>query len=125
LIESIALAHTLYAMTSCSTHLEHWSIAESSAREALQLFQSTDPDDYRRYLTASMLGESLCRQERPQDAREFLIHGAEGLTRLRETIPPIAIPRAIAALDRLIRYLEDHEEAEAMAVWKAERNRWE
>jgi non-specific serine/threonine protein kinase/serine/threonine-protein kinase len=125
LIESIALAHTLYAMTSCSIHLKHWSIAESSAREALQLFQSTDPDDYRRYLTASMLGESLWQQERPQDAREFLIHGAEGLTRLRETIPLAAKPRAVAALDRLIRYLEDHEEAEAMAVWKAERNRWE
>ncbi len=125
LIESIALAHTLYAMTSCSTHLEKWSTAEQAAREALQVFQSSDPDDYRSYLTASMLGESLCRQERQQDAREYLIRGAEGLIRLRETIPLAARPRAVAALDRLIRYAEDQEDGDAVAAWQAERNRWE
>lgn len=119
------LAQTLFAHTSCLLEVHDYVAAEEVAREAIELFAKADPNNWRLHSAQSMLGEALHRQARLDEAREYLTAGYEGLRRRREGIPRPARPRAIQALERLIRFAEESDDQQQAAAWRAAREEWE
>jgi eukaryotic-like serine/threonine-protein kinase len=101
--------------------LKAWPEAEAHARDALALFQASQPDGWPTHDARSLLGAALLGQGKAAEAGPLLRSGYEGLERRRDAIPAYFRPRVAEALDRLIAWGEAAGTKAELAAWKAER----
>jgi eukaryotic-like serine/threonine-protein kinase len=66
---------------------EKFGKAEPLAREPLEFFRKNQPDDWKRFRSESLLGESLARQKKHAEAEPLLLEGYEGMTARKDKIP--------------------------------------
>jgi eukaryotic-like serine/threonine-protein kinase len=63
--------------------------AEPLAREVLELAKKIEPDDFDRWLAASVLGASLAGQKRYEEAEPLLREGYQGMLAMKERSPAV------------------------------------
>jgi eukaryotic-like serine/threonine-protein kinase len=62
----------------CQSRAE-FAESEPLAREALDFYQRTQPDDWQRFRAESLLGASLARQKKYAEAEPLLLSGYQGM----------------------------------------------
>jgi eukaryotic-like serine/threonine-protein kinase len=74
---------------------QHWTQAEATLRECLDLYARALPDDEARFRTISQLGAALLGQKKYADAEPLLIGGYQGL-KARESQLGVAAKKHLA-----------------------------
>jgi tetratricopeptide (TPR) repeat protein len=67
--------------------------AEPLLRECLQIQKETAPDDFRRFRTETLLGDSLLHQRKYAEAESILLSGYEGLKQRETRMPASRRPK--------------------------------
>jgi eukaryotic-like serine/threonine-protein kinase len=101
--------------------LKAWPEAEAHAREALALFQASQPHGWPTYHARSVLGAALLGQGKTAEAGPLLRSGYEGLAKRGDAIPAYFRPLVAESLDRLIAAGEAAGTKAELAAWMAER----
>jgi len=79
--------NTLASLGRTKLEERHYAEAEPLLREALNSYQKTHSESWRRYLTQSMVGAGLAGQGRHSEAEPLLLAGYEGLNQRQQSIP--------------------------------------
>ena len=69
--------------------LREWAEAELLLHENLSIAEKPRPDDWRLFITRSMIGEALLGQQRFDEAELLLIAAYEGMNERKSTIQPV------------------------------------
>jgi serine/threonine protein kinase len=113
-VDLAELGQTLLQQKKCSE-------AASILQEALTLFETKAPDDWRTFSVKSLLGGALLGQGQYAAAEPLLRAGYEGMTLRDAKIPAQHRDRLAEALDRLIALAETTNRPDVAATWKQER----
>ena len=97
-----------------------WTEAEPLLRECLTIRDKTEPDDWRRFNTKSMLGGALLGQKKYADAEPLLLAGYEGMKKQEAKIPEQGKIRLTEALQRLAQLYEATDKKDDAAKWRKE-----
>ena len=81
--------------------------AETVSREGLNAYQKKDPDNWRRFHMASLLGSSLAGQKKFAEAEPLLVSGYEGLRQREGTMPAASRVKIDQARTRLSQMYHD------------------
>jgi hypothetical protein len=98
---------------------QQYVAAEPILRECLAIREQKLPDDWLRYNTLSMLGESLLGQKKYAAAEPFLLQGYEGIKQREAKIPSQGKTRLAEAAERLVRLYEAINQPEKARTWRA------
>jgi tetratricopeptide (TPR) repeat protein len=94
--------------------------AEAPLRESLAIRLEIQPKDWTTHNTRSLLGESLLKQKKLEEAGRELRQGYDNLIKV-EILANYRTLRLGQALDRLIQHAEATNDANAKAKWQAEK----
>jgi eukaryotic-like serine/threonine-protein kinase len=92
--------------------------AEPLAREAVEFYGKKQPDDWRRFGAASLLGASLSGQKKFADAETLLLQGYQGMLARKERIAVPNRSHLDRAHDWLIQLYREWEKPEKVAEWR-------
>jgi serine/threonine protein kinase/tetratricopeptide (TPR) repeat protein len=92
--------------------------ADALARESLALCEKRFPDDWRTFRTRSLLGGSLLKQKRYEEAEPLLLSGYEGLTQHEAMLPSWGKTWLVGCLKALEHLCEATGRADQAAEWK-------
>jgi eukaryotic-like serine/threonine-protein kinase len=95
-----------------------WAEAEAAARECLDGRTRTQPDDWSRFQTSSLLGAALAGQKKYAEAEPFLIDGYEGLKAREASIPAPSRGQLAAAAARIVPLYEAWGRPDKAAEWR-------
>jgi tetratricopeptide (TPR) repeat protein len=111
------LAQVAFPLLGCGQH----AAAERLLRECLAIREKKEPNAWTTFNTQSMLGGSLLRQKKFQDAEPLLLKGYEGMKAREKTTSPQAGAGIPEALDRLIELYTALDRPEDAKKWRAVR----
>ena len=95
------------------------SDAENLLREGLTIYDSSRPDEWRRFNTMSLLGGALLGQARYADAEALVIQGYQGMKERLVTVPAPQRQFLDEAAGRVIRLYESWGKPEQAKLWRA------
>jgi hypothetical protein len=96
----------------------HWSEAAATARECLDIYSRTTPDDWLRFFTMSQLGAALVEQKRYAQAEPLLVQGYEGL-KAREAKMSVPARRHVSgAAARIVPFYEAWGKPDKAEEWR-------
>ena len=93
--------------------------AEPLLRQALAVYESQMPDDWRRFEIQGQLGEALAAQGKYAEAEPLILGGHEGLTSRREHVTVDARPRLPESARRVVQLYEAWGKPELVTRWKS------
>jgi hypothetical protein len=96
--------------------------AEPLLRQGLSLRERRVPNDWSRFHSESLLGESLRGQNDPKkfdEAERLLIGGYEGMKQRAAKIPAPLKRRLTEAGERIVRLYDDRGKPDETAQWRA------
>ena len=116
--DSPELAGQLSMLSQTLLELKAWDEAEPLIREALTIYEKTQPDAWTTFNTKSMLGGVLLGQKKLPEAEPLLL---EGYRRMKEpeANPPQGQSRIPEALERLVRLYEAKGNQPEAAAWRS------
>jgi tetratricopeptide (TPR) repeat protein len=118
---STTLASVLAQRGSDFLQLKAWSEAEPILREALVIREKSQPDDWTKFNSRSMLGEALAGQKKYADAEPLLVQGFEGMKqRAAQMATTFRAERLTAAAARLVRLYETLQKNDQAEKWRKE-----
>ena len=104
--------------------LEQHTKAENLLNEAVKIHAGIQPDDWNRFYSMTLLGKSLLRQNKNQEAKRWLEQGYQGLKNRCEQIPKTARQGMfVEAIELLIDVNTKTGEAEEVEKWKREKSK--
>jgi tetratricopeptide (TPR) repeat protein len=111
--------NTLVGLALVSLEQERYAQAEKLSREAVNSYEKTWPDNWRRYRAASVLGAALAGQQRFTDAEPLLLSGYQGLIDREATIPAADRSAVQQAGDRVFQLYQSSGQPEKAAAWRS------
>ena len=97
---------------------QKWSEAEPVLRECLAIREKAMPDNWLRFNTMSLLGNSLLGQGRYAEAELLIVPGYEGMKSRKAKIPAVGKPRLAEAAERVVRLYEGWGKPGQADAWK-------
>ncbi len=119
--KGIEIASSLAQTGRVFLEVKAWADAERVVREALEIREAKQPDDWSTFNARSMLGGALLGQKKYADADPLLRGGYEGMKRRVEKMPPQSRVHLVAALDRLIELAEATNKPDEATAWREEK----
>src|SRR5262245_44397854 len=101
-----------------------FAAAEASLREALEIREKMQRDDWNTFNTRSLLGGSLVSQKKYAEAERFLLDGYRGMNERRARIPATENRWLSEAADRLVEEYVALGKPDEAAKWRTERAKY-
>jgi tetratricopeptide (TPR) repeat protein len=120
--DSAQLAGGLALHASALLRLEAWDKSEAALRECLAIREKESPESWLTFNTQSMLGETLLRLGKLDEAEPLIVGGYQGMREREEEIPPAGKIRLKEAVERLVKLYEKLEKPEEAARWRKRSN---
>ena len=95
--------------------------AEAVAGEALTIYKKSSPDDWLRFDSESLLGDSLVGQKKYAEAEPLLLSSYEGLKSREFAIRDRFRAHLDRALERIVRLYESWGKPQKAAEWRVRR----
>jgi tetratricopeptide (TPR) repeat protein len=102
----------------CLLHAGKPAEAEPVFRESLAIWQEKQSDDWKRFLTQSLLGDALAGQQKYAEAEPLLLAGYEGIAGRFKTLPPAGRMRLTEARERLVQFYDAWGKKDQAAGWR-------
>ena len=118
------LAQNLYNFGNCQLKAGNPAAAEGPLCECLHIFDQKLPDDWRRFSTIALVGQSLLGQKKYSDAEPFLLKGYEGMKTREKGIPHEKSSALPEAADRLIELYTAMNRPDDAGKWRSERAKY-
>jgi tetratricopeptide (TPR) repeat protein/tRNA A-37 threonylcarbamoyl transferase component Bud32 len=92
--------------------------AETLLREALELQKQVRPDDYQRYWTENLLGDTLFRAGRLAEGEPLLLSGYEGMSRTAARVPALNRQKLVKAAANIADFYAASNQPAKAAEWR-------
>jgi tetratricopeptide (TPR) repeat protein len=114
----ISIANTLDLLGQNLVLQEEYAAAEPHLREALAIYQTHQPNNWRRFGMMSHLGGALLGQQQYATAEALLLQGYEGMKQRDTMVPAGAKYLLPEAVERIVALYEVTDQPEKACLWR-------